>query len=99
MIRASNGTGVALEPIRISRPVRPLVMVPDGRTHFLQHAELTAQLIADYRVLLHQRVLRGREAVGLQQNGVGNGDLAHVVEKRASIERDLLVEVEPQARS
>ena len=84
--------GVAAQPVGIAGAVQPLVMVTNDRPHLAQRSQLAAQPVADHGVLLHDRVLGGRQPARLQQDRVGNADLADVVEIAAAREhRDIVV--------
>ena len=52
-----------------------------------QRSQLAAQPIADHRVLLHQGELLDRERGRLEEQCVGDADLADVVQVAAAIER------------
>ena len=79
--------GVALEPVRESRPVDPLVM----RAHDLEHPWAIAQqrredLLADHRVLHDVQVLVVRQPRGLVEHFLTDADLADVVQLGADAE-------------
>ena len=43
--------------------------------------------LAENRVFLHHLVFLGRELAGLQQDRIGNADLAHVVQRRRMLDQ------------
>ena len=71
----------------------------DDRADRLERAHGAAQVVADDRMLLHQRVLGARQLAFLEQHPIGNRDLADVVEERAAVERVEIVAVEIQRRA
>ena len=62
-------------------------MVADDLAHQCQRPEIGAQVLADHGVALHLLVFGVRERALLQQNRVGNPDLADVVQIGAPVER------------
>ena len=67
------------------------MVVTDDLPHQPQRAQLAAQPIADHRVLLDQLELGRGQARRLEQDRIGDADLADVVQVAAAIERRDLV--------
>src|SRR6266545_1402286 len=72
---------LAAEPVRIPGPVEALVVVSDRRDGVVEEAEAVDDACPLLRVPLHQRPLVLGEAGGLQQDRVGDRELADVVEE------------------
>ena len=79
MMRASGGIVVAREPVRVAAAVVVLVVVAH-RLHELVREQRPDDLGAEHGVLLHLLPLLRVEAAGLEQDAVGDADLADVVE-------------------
>jgi hypothetical protein len=90
---------LALEPARVAVAVPLLVVgVGDGRGH-LERRGVGADedAVADLRVALHHRELVDRQAPGLEQDAVGDPQLADVVHRAGDAEQlaGRLVEADP----
>ena len=90
---------VALEAVRISRPIRPLVVMPDDGTHVFERSQLAAQPMADDRMLLHHRPLRGVRRPGFSSMTSGMPTLPTSCRNAPRSKRDELVVVEPETRA
>src|SRR5512143_2151547 len=69
------------------------------RTDESERTEIAAEPLADDRVLLHQRVLVGREAVCLEKHGIWNANLPDVVQIPAALEGGQCLDIEPNGRT
>src|SRR2546423_5930555 len=85
--RGLEGNVLAREPVRIAGAVPALVVVADDRDGFAETAELADDPRALGGVRLHLRVLPVVELARLDQDPVGNGDLADVVEEGPESQR------------
>ena len=72
--------GVAGEATRVARPVERLVMVQDDVGARPEEVELAQDPRPDLRVEPHRRPLLARERAGLEQDAVGDADLAEVMD-------------------
>ena len=86
---------IAREAVRIARSVHALVVVQRDAAHQLRvgerlQAEVGQQVVDDrlaaVAVGAHHVHLVGREAAGLEQDRVGNADLADVVQRRVGLD-------------
>ena len=75
------------QPVGIPRAVEALVVVADRRHRVAEEPEPVDDARALLGVALHQRPLLGRERGGLQQDRVGDRELADVVEERGVAEQ------------
>src|SRR4029453_8364486 len=75
---------IAGEAIRIAAAIAPLVMMTDDWTNQLERAQRAAQVVANYRMLLHQRMLGAGKPRLLEQHSIGNRNLPNVVEECAA---------------
>src|SRR5438105_4231319 len=70
------------EPEGISLPVPPLVVLDDDLAGLLEIGNAGEHPVAQLGMALHLFPLLGRERTALAEDGVGNADLAHVVDER-----------------
>src|SRR5437763_4594877 len=73
---------LSLEAVWIAGAVEPFVVVADGGHGVVQEAEAVDDPRSLVRVSLHQPPLIGRERRGLQEDRVGDRELADVMEER-----------------
>src|SRR4051812_2699433 len=85
---------LAAETERITVPVPSLVVLDDDLARLLEVRKPREQPVAELRMTLHLLPVFGRQRRPLAQQGIGNADLAHVVEERALLdgEEGVLVE-------
>src|SRR3954463_6670220 len=85
---------VPAETERITVPVPSLVVLDDDPARLLEVRNPCEQPVAELRMTLHLLPVFGRQRRPLAQQGIGNADLAHVVEERALLdgEEGVLVE-------
>ena len=95
-MRAPSGISLAREPVRVPGAVPALVMVADDRAGRREQVEWREQRVADLRVRLDDRALLLVERPRLEQDTVGDADLADVVEDRSQADRLDLVRPQPQ---
>ena len=83
----ADGDLLAREPIRVTVPVPALVVRPDDLDpRLLQERDTTDHLRAEQGVRLHHTPLGLVQGARLQEDLVGNADLADVVEQKAVLE-------------
>ena len=87
---------LALKPVGVAAPVPTLVVMADDRDHRVREIHALHDLRAHDRVHLHLVELGGRELAGLVEDVIGDGDLAHVVQQRARLERFYLRLAQPE---
>jgi hypothetical protein len=79
------------DPVRIPRPIPPLVVVPhDLEPLPVQQRNAAQQLLPEHRVRLEQPALRRRQRALLQEDLVRDPDLPHVVEQEAVLDALIL---------
>ena len=98
MMRPPSGIDAAHESVRIAAAVPAFVVVADDLGD-VRHGIVDFQdRGADLAVAAHLRHLRLGQASRLEQDGVGDADLADVVQIAADADRHLLVLVEAEDR-
>ena len=91
---------VAREAVRVARAVPALVVVADDELALAEEVDVAQDLRADHGVAAHQRVLLLGQRAGLEQDRVGHGDLADVVQQEAELDlRRVLDRRSPQERA
>ena len=85
-IRGPSGICLAAESRGVARAVPPLVVVVDDGDGAAQERDLLDQPATDLGVRAHHRPLLRRERTRLEEDGVGNADLADVVEQHAVLD-------------
>src|SRR5438105_10424824 len=79
--------GGARESVRISSAVIALVVVADDRQKAGPRAQRGDDVLADDRVQVHRDLLVGVQRPWLEEDRVGDADLADVVDEPAAVER------------
>ena len=92
----TEGDLVARETVRVPGTVPAFVMVADDRPGRREQVERLEERVADLRVRLDDRALLLVERPRLEEDTVGDADLADVVEDRAQADRLDLVGPQPQ---
>src|SRR5258705_12232079 len=73
--------------VRVAAAIPPLVMRANYSQAFaLEQRHVTEHLFAEHRVHLHEPAFRNRERCRLEQDVVGDADLADVVQKEAVLQ-------------
>src|SRR5262249_35263873 len=88
---------LAGNPIGIAGAVVALVAVTHDRADILEPVDGRDDALTELRMLLDQPALAVRQRARLRQDGLGDPDLADVVEERAELETLELPAVEPEA--
>src|SRR5262249_24228607 len=78
---------LARQAVGIAAAVPMLMVMADNRQHSAKRLERLADVLADHRMLFHDRALSGSEARILRENLIRNRDLAQVVQEAAAFER------------
>src|SRR5204863_296189 len=76
---------VAGQPLGIAGAVPAFLVVQRTQAGERQKSDPLEDLVAERRVALHLRRLRGVQGTGLEQDGVAHADLADVVQRRAPL--------------
>ncbi len=82
-----EGNRLAGQPERVAGAVPPLVVVVDDRDRVAQEGNPLEELAAHLRMAPHDPPLVRRERAGLEEDRVGDADLADVVQQHAAAER------------
>jgi hypothetical protein len=96
---AEQGDLLAGEPVRIAATVPALVMGSDQRGGEGHHREPLEQVRADYRVLVDELPVRGRERRRGQHHAIGERDHPHVAHAHREIQLALGFSVQAQLAS
>ena len=94
-----EGDRAPRQPVGIAAAVEAFVMAADDRTHRRERAQLLAQALADHRVLPHGLNFGEGERPGLEQDGIGDRDLAKIVQVAPAMQRLDVVVVETERRA
>ncbi len=86
-MRAPRGMAGPGEPERIAGAVPALVVVVHHRDRVAQERDALQDLPADLGMAPHDHPLLGRQGAGLEQDRVGDADLADVVQEDAAAQR------------
>ena len=78
-----TGNRVAAQPIGITRSVEALVVMANGQRRAFQPWVIRDDLDAEQGMGFHDLKLIVRQLTGLEQDTVGNADLAHIVKEGA----------------
>src|SRR5437762_7564104 len=78
------GNGPAREPVRVPRPVPALVVIADDREQPGAGAQRRHDGLADERMQVHRDLFVVVQGTGLEEDGVGDADLADVVDETAA---------------
>ena len=78
---------VTHQPIGVTRPVVPLVVVPDDRELGGEPSHRRDDLGTLRGMGIHEDPLVTRQSLGLEEDRVRHADLAHVVEEAAPLQR------------
>ena len=97
MMRASSGICSPFQTAGVAVAVPPLVVVQDGERDRLEARDARHQAVADARVQLHHGALLGGQAAGLEQDPLGDPDLAEVVQQRAEDQLLAAALVDPES--
>ncbi len=82
-----QGNLLAPEPIRITAPIEPFVVVANDWQHVQAGAQRPHNLGSDHRMCPHLLQLIGVKRSGFPQDGVVDTDLAYVVNHPPAIQR------------
>jgi hypothetical protein len=86
MIRDRRGIASPLEAGGITATVMAFVMMTHDFRQFAVHLDARQGFVTDFDMLLDQIILQAGQAARLEQDGIGNGDLADVMQNRRPIQ-------------
>ena len=86
---------VAGQPVGIAGAVPALVVMADDVARRAEELDVAHDLPAGHGVLLHDQPLGGRQRAGLEEDRVGHGDLAGVVQDEAELDLRMVGEPHP----
>ena len=86
-----------LQSIGVARPGPALVVVPDDRQYGPRQPERPADLLADLRMAAQDRPFLRRQRTWLLKDGLGNPDLAHIVQQRTVGKRVPFVDIKSKS--